>query len=204
MNTELTSTPAVGRPRSERTRKAILRAARELMLERDISEISVEEIARRAGAGKATIYRWWGSKELLGLDSIRAVWEESTPAVIDSGTLEGDLLELILPWTRELGARRYGRVVASFIAAAQRDPEFAAAYRREFVAARRERGRCIFERAIARGEIAAATDVEASLDLIYGPVYHRLLHGHAAVDDTFVGTLVATVVAGVKSEGRRR
>ena len=74
---------------------------------------------------------------------------------------------------------------------------FAAEYRQRFVEPRREQGRVIFSRAIGRGEIPADTKVEVALDLLYGSVYHRLLHGHAPLSDQFVRDVVDTVLNGV-------
>ena len=160
------------------------------MLERDLGEISIEAVAERARASKATIYRWWPSKELLALDALRSEWDLATPEEIDTGSLAGDLRALILPWTRELAAKPYGRVIASFVARAQIDPDFAREYRKHFVGPRREDGRRALQRAIERGEIPPYTDVEAALDLLYGPFYHRVLHGHAAVTNRFARTII--------------
>lgn len=201
---ETAGTPARrGRPRSERTRLAILRAASDLVLERDLSEISMDAVAERAQASKATIYRWWPSKELLVLDAIRSEWDTATPEVTDTGSLAGDLRALMIPWARELAAKPYARVIASLVASAQADPEFAREYRTQFVGPRRERGRSALHRAIERGDIPRSTDVEAALDLLYGPFYHRLLHGHAAVTARFAGTIVDHVVAAVSASDRR-
>ncbi|HET6190508.1 MAG TPA: TetR-like C-terminal domain-containing protein, partial [Trebonia sp.] len=57
----------------------------------------------------------------------------------------------------------------------------------------------IFVRAIERGEIPADLDLEVALDLIYGPLYHRLLQGHAPLDDAFVKAAIDMALAGIKS-----
>ena len=69
--------------------------------------------------------------------------------------------------------------------------------RSRFVRQRREEGRAIFSRGIARGELPTGTDVELGLDLIYGPVYHRLLRGHAPITESFARAVVDTVVRGL-------
>jgi hypothetical protein len=74
---------------------------------------------------------------------------------------------------------------------------FAAEYRERFVEPRRQQAREIFRRAIERGEIPADTKVEVALDLLYGPLYHRLLHGHAPLNDRFVRDVVDTVLDGI-------
>jgi AcrR family transcriptional regulator len=195
--------PPRGRPRSETSRKAILRAAGELLLGSGVGAISMDAVAERAGASKATIYRWWPSKELLALDALFSEWESDGPGEHDTGTLAGDLLALIRPWARQLTAKPYARVIAALVTKAQNDPEFAQEYRARFVEPRRALGRVVFARAIERGEIAADTDVEAALDLLYGPFYHRLLHGHAKLTDRFTRTVVGYVAAGVAGAAPR-
>jgi AcrR family transcriptional regulator len=189
--------PRRGRPRSEASRKAILAAAGELLLAHGLNSISMDAVAERAGASKATIYRWWPSKELLALDALFSDWEPNQASTYDTGSLAGDLLALMRPWARQLASRPYGRVIAAVITRAQNDPEFGAEYRARFVAPRREHGRLIFARAIDRGEIPPDTDVETALDLLYGPFYHRILHGHAKLTDRFTRTIVGYVAAGV-------
>jgi AcrR family transcriptional regulator len=189
--------PRRGRPRSETAHKAILLAASELLLERGLGSVSMDAVAERAGASKATIYRWWPSKELLALDALFSEWEPEQPATRDTGSLAGDLLALIGPWASQLAVRPYGRVIAALLTRARSDAVFAEAYRVRFVEPRRDPGRAIFARAIERGEIPADTDVEAALDLLYGPFYHRILQGHAPLSDRFTGTIVNYVVAAV-------
>ncbi|MDX6645000.1 MAG: hypothetical protein QOK40_727 [Miltoncostaeaceae bacterium] len=193
--------PRRGRPRSETSRKAILHAAGELLLEHGLSSISMEAIAERAGASKATIYRWWPSKELLALDALFSDWESGDAGRRDTGSLAGDLLALIRPWARQLVSKPYGAVIAALITRAQRDPEFAEEYRARFIRPRRDPARVIFTRAVERGEIPPETDIEAALDLLYGPFYHRMLHGHASLTDRFARTIVDYVVAGVSRPG---
>jgi AcrR family transcriptional regulator len=189
--------PRRGRPRSETSRNAILAAASELLLEHGLNQISMDAVAERAGASKATIYRWWPSKELLALDALFSEWEPARPDTYDTGTLAGDLLALIRPWGRQLAAKPYGRVIAALITRAQNDPQFAKEYRARFVQPRRDQARGIFARAIDRGEIPPDTDIEVALDLLYGPFYHRILHGHAKLTDRFARTIVDYVAAAV-------
>ena len=197
--------PRRGRPRSEASRKAILRAASELLLEHGLHSISMDAVAERAGASKATIYRWWPSKELLALDALFSDWAPAAGAGYDTGSLAGDLLALTLPWARQLAAKPYGRVIAALITSAQSDPRFAEVYRARFLQPRRDLARVIFNRAIERGEIPADTDIEIALDLLYGPFYHRVLHGHAQLTDRFTRAIVDHVVTAVaRAPGRAR
>lgn len=188
-----------GRPRSEKARKAILDAAAELLLAQGLEAVSMDAVADRAGVSKATIYRWWPTKETLALEALYQEWDTTRPSPPDKGSLRGDLLALLLPWIRRVRARPYGRVVAALITEAQTDPEFATEYHARFVERRREPARALFKRAIERREIPADTNVELALDLLYGPLYHRLLHGHAPLNDRFVQDVVETALAGLGS-----
>ncbi len=188
--------PRRGRPRSEKAHKAILETAAELLLSRGLAAVSMDAVAERAGVSKATIYRWWPTKETLALDALYHEWA-GVPAPRDTGSLRGDLLSLLRPWARLAASQPYGRVIAALVTEALTDPEFGRQYRARFVEPRREQGRAVFRRAIERGELPADTKVEVALDLLYGPVYHRLLHGHAPLSDRFIRDLVDTALDGI-------
>ncbi|HEX3337264.1 MAG TPA: TetR/AcrR family transcriptional regulator [Jatrophihabitans sp.] len=185
-----------GRPRSAKAHQAILAAALELLLEQGLHAMSMDDVADRAGVSKATIYRWWASKELLALDALATQWAIPAPSSERAtGSLRGDLLARFRPWVRQLNRMPYGRVIAGLIAEAQIDPDFAKLYREHFVQPRRDATRPVLLRAIERGEIAADTNLEVTLDLLYGPIYHRLLHGHAPLTDRFVQQVIDAVIA---------
>jgi AcrR family transcriptional regulator len=190
--------PQRGRPRSQKAQQAILSAAAELLLERGLSAVSMDTVAERAGVSKATIYRWWPTKESLALDALYAEWATARPHPQDTGSLRGDLLSLLRPWVRLAGSRPYARVIAALLTQAQTDPVFAANYQQRFVEPRRDQARAIFRRAIERGEITADTKVEVALDLLYGPLYHRLLHGHAALNDRFTRDVIDMALGGIQ------
>src|SRR5579871_5389938 len=92
-----TQAPPRGRPRSEKAHKAILDAAAELLLARGLSAVSMDAVAERAGVSKATIYRWWPTKETLALDALYTEWAAAAPAPRDTGSLRKDLLALLRP-----------------------------------------------------------------------------------------------------------
>ena len=186
-----------GRPRSERARSAILRSAADLLLERGLDSVSMDAVAERAGVSKATIYRWWPTKEALALDALYAEWAEASIESPETGSLRGDLLALLLPWVHQLAKRPYARIMGAFITRARSDPGFAAAYVERLMVPRREVARAVLERARQRGELDPTVEIDVALDLLYGAIYHRLLHGHAPLTDQFVTDVVQTVLAGV-------
>jgi AcrR family transcriptional regulator len=185
-----------GRPRSEKAHRAILQAAADLLLDQGLARVSMDAVAEHAGVSKATIYRWWPSKERLALEALLE-WAATGSAPRDTGSLRGDVLALVRPWVREIRRRPFGRVIAALVTQAQSDPEFAQVYRTHFVAQRRAPMRAAFERAIARGEVSEDLDIEVALDIVYGPLYHRLLHGHAPLSDRFAVDVIDMALAGI-------
>ncbi len=160
----------------------------------------MDAVAARAGVSKAAIYRWWPSRETLALDALYHEWE-NVPPPRDTGSPRGDLLSLLRPWARLAARRPYGRVIAALATEARTDPAFAEQYLARFVEPRRSQARAVFRRAIERGELPADTKIEVALDLLYGPVYHRLLHGHAPLTDAFVRDIIDTALSGITPTG---
>jgi AcrR family transcriptional regulator len=188
-----------GRPRSQQTEKAILRAASQLLAESGLATMTMEGVAARAGVGKASIYRRWPSKGALAFDATLDQYLAGQPTR-DTGTLEGDLLATARDWIRSVKRSPSGRTLKGLIAEVQSDPGLADAWRERFVRQVRQRRRPIVERAIARGEIPAGSDPELILDMLYGPLYHRYLHGHLPLNDAFAigvaGMTAAAAAAG--------
>jgi AcrR family transcriptional regulator len=184
-----------GRPRSPRTEKAILKAAGELLAEAGLAAMTVEGVAERAGVGKASIYRRWPSKGALAFDATLDEYLAGQPTR-DTGSLEGDLLATARDWIRSVKRSPLGPTLRFLIAEVQSDPSLAAAWRERFVGPVRQRRRPIVERAIERGEIPAGSDPELILDMLYGPLYHRYLHGHLPLTDHFaIGVARMTAAA---------
>lgn len=178
--------------------RAILRAAADLLEEQGLSRVSVDEIAARAGVSKATIYRWWDSKEALALDAFREELVEREGPVPDTGSLAGDLLAQLRTRIRALGSSpATGRTLVALAAEAALDAELREAYRTHLLEPLRREGREVFQKAIERGEIPADTDVDVALDLIYGALNQRLFQGHAPLDDHFARAAVDIVVRGL-------
>jgi AcrR family transcriptional regulator len=202
MNATITSrldgTPAPrGRPRSERSRVAILRAAGEHLRERGLRAMSIEGVAARAGVAKKTIYRWWPSKGTLALEAMYEEWSRARGLTPNTGTLVGDLRSRMRATARVLSSAQLGPTLGALIAEAQTDPKLALAYREHVLEPLREQIRVIFQRAVDRGEIRPDVDIEAAIDLVQGPLHLRLLHTHAPLDRHFADAVVQLATDGV-------
>jgi len=92
----MAAAPRRGRPRSEQARLAILDATGELLLEHGLPGVSMDAVAERAGVSKATIYRWWPSKETLALEAVYRAWSAAEAPQPDTGSLRGDLRAILL------------------------------------------------------------------------------------------------------------
>lgn len=180
--------PARGRPRNPQTRVAILRAARELMEEGGPAAVTMEAVAARAGVGKPTVYRWWPDRHAVSMAALMEGQPDARPAKRARSVaqaLQQQLTEVVETFTT-----RTGRNVASIIAAADSSTEISKAFRNHFVLARREEGRRLLAEGVASGELRRDLEIEAALDLLYGPLFFRLLLGHAPLDAAFARQLM--------------
>jgi len=184
-----------GRQRSEESEDAILCATLELLKKKPLRDISIDEIARNAGVGKATIYKWWPSKAYVALDAFLRKMNRMVPNP-DTGSAERDLKEqlqhLIAFYTSPTG-----RIYGQFLAEAQSDSDFAALLRERFLKPRREIVGVIFDRAVQRGEIDRNLDRDLILDLIYGPIIYRVLVLHAPFDHERIAAMVSALFRGL-------
>ena len=132
--------------------------------------MSMEGIARRAGVGKAAVYRRWRSKLPLVLDLVPAVAAGGLP-VPDTGTLLGDVRELLEVAARALSHPMAAQIVPDLLAEAARSPEMAEALRTALRDAYGGIAVAVVRQAVARGELPPSTDPEPALDLLAGPLY---------------------------------
>lgn len=185
-----------GRRRSERSHDAILHATQELLVERGYPDVSIEGIAARAGVGKQTIYRWWGSKAALVLEAYLAA-EDAVAHPEPTGSTRDEVGALVHWLIAVLARPTGGSVVAGLVAELPHDADLAEGFRREVVPARRHAMFAALERGRARGEIRADADLEVVVDELHGAVFYRLLLSGEPLDDAFVERLADHVLAGV-------
>lgn len=185
-----------GRHRSVEAERAILRATLYLLERKPLRQTTVDAIARRAGVGKATIYKWWPNKSVLALDAFLARMSELV-IMPDTGSAEQDFTEQLISLTG-FYVSRSGRPFSQFIAEGQSDPKFLTLFRDRFLSVRRDAARVMWQRGVERGEISPDFDSEMVLDLIYGPVIFRLLAGHGPLREEDARTIVRAVFGGIR------
>ncbi|WP_051194575.1 TetR/AcrR family transcriptional regulator [Nocardia jiangxiensis] len=185
--------PKRGTPRSER---AILDAAYELLTQEGLEATTVEAIAARAGVSKVTIYKWWPNRAAVITSAFLSRSEDTLPYPerMTRDEIGAALLRMADSFRGTTGA-----VIRALIAEAQVDPGVAQAFRDGYLNARREHGRQIIRTAIAAGVIRQA-DPDVILDLLYAPLYFRLMVGHQPLTDEAVRAHVELALDGLLTE----
>jgi AcrR family transcriptional regulator len=159
--------------RSERARHAILTAAIELCVEQGFAKVTMEGIAKQAGVGKQTIYRWWPSKAAVLQEALNERIGSQTDFP-DTGDIRADLrtqMNVVVKLFRSKVFLPY----VGLIAAAQSDPELAKSLFVSIVEPRVRACRERLKRAQEQGEVREDVDLEVAVEILYGPLYHRLL-----------------------------
>ncbi len=186
---------SAGRPRSTESEAAVITATAELLKEMSLRDLTIEEIARRAGVGKQTIYKWWKSKSAVALDAFcKAMLTEVD--VPDTGSFLEDMVRQLRSVTRFYKSTA-GSAFCQFLAEAQSDEEFKQTFLNVFLKPRRDAVRVIWERAILRNEIAADTDPEIAMDNLYGPLIFRLMSGHGSLSESVTRQIAQNAFLGI-------
>jgi AcrR family transcriptional regulator len=192
----------VGRPRSEGCRQKVLAAADSLFARDGLTRMSVDGVAQLAGVSKATIYRWWPNKAAIVMEALLNLSEAEVYVPV-SPFPEEDLIAKIRR-TIALFRGPRGRVIASLVGQAQSDPEIAEAYRQHLLRPRRAATREAIERAVETGIYRTDIDYEMAMDILFGPLYGRLLLGHAPLDEAFERDYPPAAVAALRGYAGRR
>jgi AcrR family transcriptional regulator len=195
--TDKTTTGArrsTGRPRDARADRAILTATLKLMAENGAHDLRVDDVANRAGVGKATIYRRYRSKDEL----ITAAVEElvSEISVPDTGQTRADLLALMRGAVEVYRGSLEAAVMPSLVEAMSRDAELAQLVREEFLVRRRAALEEVLDRGIERGDLRPDLDLDLALDVLGGPLFYRLLITGGPIDEQLAEGVVELILAG--------
>jgi AcrR family transcriptional regulator len=191
------------RPRVEGVREVeILEAALDVLAEVGYDRFTMDAVALRAKASKATLYRRWNGKVQLVIDALQHHHQhDSSDVGVDTGSLRGDLIESYCGsggLTDKPEVAAFGAVLTAIM----RDPEFAAAFRRDVVAPKLAASKAVFERAIARGEIGAGVDIDLLAPALAGIVMHRLiLAGEAPTADLVTSVIDQIILPAATAAG---
>ena len=185
---------AIGRPREARADRAIVAAALELMAEHGVHALRMDDVADRAGVGKATIYRRYRSKEQLVTDAVGALVSEIE--VPDSGSTRTDLLALMREAVELYRGSLAARLMPTIIDEMSRNAELAAVARDRFLNARRAALETVFDRGVRRGDLRSDLDMELALDVLAGPLFYRLVVTGGPIDERLAEGVVELILAG--------
>ncbi|HWH26200.1 MAG TPA: TetR/AcrR family transcriptional regulator [Pseudolysinimonas sp.] len=194
--------PKLGRKRDHTRDAEILEATLDVLAETGYDGMTIEMVAARARAGKATVYRRWPSKPELVLDAVAGMKATAVDldALPDTGTLRGDLLALIkAPTLRE--SEHKLKIMTGIISMIARNPEFAAATRAVLVEPRVSANRILFRRALDRGEISPDADIDRLCMVGPAMVAFRVLVLQQPVTREFMLSIIDGIVlpaAGVR------
>ena len=178
----------------EHSRQAVLDAAYQLLSKEGFHATTVEAIAAKAQVSKATIYKWWPNRAAVIMSAFLREGAKSLPYP-EEVTLQSVLARLMQMASEFTGT--VGAMVKALIAESQSDPEIAQAFRDGYIAERRKQGVEIVNDAMKRGLINKA-DPNVILDLLYAPLYYRLLVGHQPLTSEFVQEHVALAMKGLE------
>jgi AcrR family transcriptional regulator len=189
----------VGRPRSERSHRAILDTAARLLRERGYASITIEGVAAEAGVGKTTIYRRWPNKASLYMDLYAELAAKIVPPA-DTGDLVTDLALLVRGAFKLYRESAAGLALAGIVAEAQSNAEVSRIVRNEFVPSRTRITLTILERAAKRGDIRKDIDLRRASEIVSGAVWFYVLAGRALLNDREATRLVTMLVDGIRSD----
>ena len=178
--------------RVQRSRHAVLATTFELLYESGVGGFSVDEVARRSGVAKTTIYRHWPSREALVLDACSKISADQD--VPDTGALDADLRAILTNIAALLRTANWASVLPSIVDLAEREPEFADVHRRiqhGHAAPLRE----VLHRGIRSGALPAQTDIAAISAALLGPLFYRRWFSREPIDDGFVDKIISGALA---------
>lgn len=186
-----------GRPRNTEAKNNILKASYDLLLETGFAAVTVEKIAERAQVSKATIYKWWPNKAAVVMDGYLYAANARLP-IPDTGSAREDILIHAGTLAQFLSSRE-GKVITELIGEGQSDAALAEAYRSRYFGPRRQEAWKLFERGIAKGELKKDLDIGSCIDLVYGPIFYRLLLTGDELGESSVRALVVLALEGIEA-----
>ncbi len=177
-----------GRPRSLALRRKAIAAAHDMLMNEGFGRLSIEAVASRSGVGKPTLYRYWANASELAMAALMEGQPEPASNALD--TLQTSLERQVSDLVRAFSTTR-GRQITLALASADPESEMTRAFRNRVILSSRKAGESLIRQAVERGEITEVGSLETVLDMIYAPIFYRLLVGHLPLDERFAKELVA-------------
>ncbi|WP_405652158.1 TetR/AcrR family transcriptional regulator [Streptomyces sp. RK9] len=184
-----------GRPRDSRVDHKILQTTRELIDEVGYPALTVDQVAARAGVGKAAIYRRYASKAEMAF--VATMHEQQLPPPADTGSLHGDLLALVRAFHVRMAAPAARQLAPALISELAVNPELDTRFQDTFLAAEQAAFADIVDQAVARGELAGPVDPAMAHLLLLGSLASALYVLNLPVDDAMVADLATAATAGI-------
>ena len=181
--------------RVQRSKDSVLAVTYKLLTEAGIAGVSVDEVSRRSGVSKTTIYRHWTSRSALLMDACSKIG--TAPVTPDTGTLKGDIAVLATDLAQQLKSARWAAVLPSIIDAAERDPELAQLHA-QLHAGQMVPYFAVAEQAKKRGELAPGTNVPEFVASIVAPFFYRRWFTRQPLDSAFVNDVVDGLLTQLK------
>jgi AcrR family transcriptional regulator len=182
--------------RSERTEAAILAATRDLLAQGGVRELTVEGVAAQAGVAKTTIYRRWRSRDELALAVLIDMVQTVAP-VPARGDTRSELVSLVKGAVHVLGRTLMGTVMQGLISELATNSELARAFREQVVALRMHEVEQVLQRGIERGDLRPDINIRLTQEMLFGPVYYRLLLSGAPLDRGLAERIVDAILPGL-------
>ncbi len=176
-----------GRPRSETSKKSILNAVNRLLLHSSVKALSIEAIAKKAGVGKTTIYRWWPNKVAVVLDAL-LYQLGNTPDLPTSSTTMQSVKNQLERFMRLLKGKN-GKILIEIMAEAQSSEETLTLFYENFMLQHEETLANLIEEGKENGEFREGISTALAVDMIYGSIVYRLMSGAETLDDEFTQNL---------------
>ncbi|GDY33125.1 TetR/AcrR family transcriptional regulator [Gandjariella thermophila] len=186
--------PAGAAVLQESVTSAILRAAFAELAETGYARMSMDAVAKRARVGKAAIYRRWTSKQDMVV-ALSAQVGVPLAEIADTGSLRGDLLAYLRATSKLLRHPLASQIVPDLLAEGAREPVLAQVFADVVERPRRERATELLQRAVERGELPPDMDTDLALDLLFGPLYWRLMVSRERMPPGYVDRLADTLLA---------
>lgn len=187
--TQMTAAPkekaqSKGRPRSEKSRKNILKATNALLLHMSVQELSIEAIAKKAKVGKTTIYRWWPNKAAVVMDAL--ISQPGLAAPLPTPRNNAEAITLQLEKLIRMLDSNNGDTIAQLFSEAQASTEARNIFTGSFLSPLVDALQYSLVQGIEEKEFRSSLDTKQTIDMLCGPIFFRLMAHPEDLNESFI------------------